>query len=72
VQVVSVDLGADGSEQKLQAALDHLELPPVLEVVHAAGVLEDQLILQSTTESFSRVLAPKIAGSLALHRLFPV
>ena len=72
VHVISVDLGADGSEQKLQAALDRLALPPVLGVVHAAGVLEDQLILNSTTDSFSRVLAPKIAGSLALHRLFPV
>ena len=71
VHVISVDLGAEGSEQRLQAALDRLSLPPVLGVIHAAGVLEDQLILDSTTESFSRVLAPKIAGSLALHRLFP-
>ncbi|MCJ1266045.1 hypothetical protein MMC22_005927 [Lobaria immixta] len=72
VYVVSVDLGAEGSERKLRAALDHLALPPVLGVVHAAGLLEDQLILNSTAESFRRVLAPKVEGSLALHRLFPV
>lgn len=71
VHVISVDLGAEGSEQKLQAALNRLALPPVLGVIHAAGVLEDQLILDSTTESYNRVLAPKIAGSLALHHLFP-
>ena len=71
VHAISVDLGAEGSEKKLQAALNRLALPPVLGVIHGAGVLEDQLILDSTTESFSRVLAPKIAGSLALHRLFP-
>ena len=72
VHIVSVDLGANGSEKKLQVALDRLALPPVLGVVHAAGVLEDQLILESTSDSFDRVLAPKVAGSLALHRLFPV
>lgn len=72
IHVVSVDLGAEGSEEKLRAALDRLGLPPVYGVVHAAGVLEDQLVLNSTAESFSRVLAPKIEGSLTLHRLFPV
>ncbi len=72
VHVVPLDLSAEGSDQKLQDALDRLALPPVLGVVHAAGILEDQLILDSTTDSFNRVLAPKISGSLALHRLFPV
>ncbi len=71
VHVVPVDLGVEGSEEKLQAALDRLALPQVLGVVHAAGVLEDQLILYSDRESFHRVLAPKMTGSLALHRLFP-
>lgn len=44
----------------------------MLGVVHAAGVLEDQLVLDSTTDSFDRVLAPKIAGGMALHKAFPV
>ena len=72
VHVVSVDIAAEGSEEALREALDHLALPPVLGVVHAAGVLEDQLVLDATTDSFDRVLAPKVAGGLALHRLFPV
>ena len=72
VHVLSIDLTAEGSKQKLEASLKCLSLPPMLGVVHAAGVLEDQLILNSTAESFDRVLAPKIAGSLALHQLFPV
>ena len=71
IHTISIDLGAQGAEQTLQASLDRLSLPPVLGVVHAAGVLEDQLILESTADSFSRVLAPKIAGALTLHRLFP-
>ncbi|KAL8747978.1 MAG: hypothetical protein Q9190_000190 [Brigantiaea leucoxantha] len=72
IHTLAVDIGAEGSEKKLQASLDRLALPPVLGVVHAAGVLEDQLILSSTTDSFDRVLAPKINGGLALHQLFPV
>ncbi|KAI4126609.1 MAG: hypothetical protein LQ338_003659 [Usnochroma carphineum] len=72
VHVLSHDIGAEGSKEKLQASLDRLALPPVLGVVHAAGVLEDQLILDSTTDSFNRVLAPKLTGGLALHQLFPV
>ena len=72
VHVVSVDLAEQGSKERLLAALDHLALPPVLGVVHAAGVLEDQLVLESTTDSFHRVLGPKVAGGLALHEVFPV
>ena len=32
----------------------------------------DQLILDTTTESFDRVLAPKVTGSMTLHEVFPV
>ena len=72
VYILSVDIASEGSVEKLHAGLDLLALPPVLGVVHAAGVLEDQLILESTPESFDRVLAPKITGSMTLHQSFPV
>lgn len=72
VYILSVDIAAHGSKQQLQTGLDALALPPVLGVVHAAGVLEDQLVLDSTTDSFDRVLAPKVAGGMALHQAFPV
>lgn len=72
VYILSVDIAREGSVEKLRAGLDFLALPPVLGVVHAAGVLEDQLILESTPESFDRVLAPKITGSMTLHQSFPV
>lgn len=71
VHGVAVELGAARAEQKLAAALTGLGLPPVLGVVHAAGTLEDQLVLETTTDSFSRVLQPKVAGALALHHAFP-
>ncbi|MFN2446673.1 MAG: SDR family NAD(P)-dependent oxidoreductase [Vicinamibacterales bacterium] len=36
-------------------------------VIHAAGVMDDGLLALKTVESARRVLAPKIAGTLALH-----
>lgn len=44
-------------------------LPPVRGVIHAAGVLDDGLLLHQTWAQFDRVLAPKFAGALNLHRL---
>ena len=71
IYVVAVDIGAPLGSNNLKNALDALSLPPVLGVVHAAGVLEDQLVLSTTADSLHRVLHPKIAGALALHSLFP-
>lgn len=71
VHVLAVDIGAPDAQENLRNALDNLSLPPVTGIVHAAGVLEDQLVLQATPDSFRRVLAPKIDGSLTLHALFP-
>ncbi|KAL8792097.1 MAG: hypothetical protein Q9195_005272 [Heterodermia aff. obscurata] len=72
IYVLSVDIAGERATENLHARLDSLALPPVLGVVHAAGVLEDQLILESTRESFNRVLAPKVTGSMTLHESFPV
>lgn len=71
IHVVSVDIGADDGAEKLSSALETLSLPPVLGVVHAAGVLEDHLVLETTADSFTRVSSPKVSGALALHRVFP-
>jgi len=37
-------------------------------VVHAAGVLDDGVVVQQTWERFERVLAPKASGAWNLHR----
>ena len=71
IHAVAVDIGSSNGSSKLQAAIDALSLPPISGVIHAAGVLEDQLVLETTRDSFSRVLNPKITGALALHELFP-
>lgn len=71
VYVLSLDISAHDSAYQLSSALDRLSLPPVLSVVHAAGVLDDQLAIKTTKEAISRVLAPKVQGALALHEVFP-
>jgi myxalamid-type polyketide synthase MxaB len=42
-------------------------LPPLRGIVHAAGVLDDGVLLQQTWSRFARVLAPKIEGTWNLH-----
>ncbi|KAF3904990.1 hypothetical protein AA313_de0201776 [Arthrobotrys entomopaga] len=71
VHIVAVDISKVEAVEQLENALDMLDLPPVRGVVHAAGVLEDQTVVETTKESFDRVLAPKISGAMALHQLFP-
>lgn len=71
IHSVSLDIGAADAHEQLLSVLDRLSLPPVLGVIHAAGVLEDNLIMNTTADSFARVLSPKVSGSLALHKAFP-
>jgi polyketide synthase 12/myxalamid-type polyketide synthase MxaB len=43
-------------------------LPRLRGVFHAAGVLDDGVLLQQTWPRFEKVLAPKLAGAWHLHR----
>ncbi|MFB0617858.1 type I polyketide synthase [Streptomyces sp. AGS-58] len=70
VRVVSVDL----SDPEAAAAVltpDALGMPPIRGVVHAAGVLEDQLVDRLGVDALTAVMRPKAGGALTLHRLFP-
>ena len=71
IHPVAIDISHPSAVTNLRSALTTLSLPPVAGVVHAAGILRDQLIEQITPDSFEAVLAPKIAGALALHTVFP-
>ncbi|MCJ1466161.1 hypothetical protein MMC07_004780 [Pseudocyphellaria aurata] len=71
VFTVSVDVTAPSASSQLRSALDGLSLPPVLGVVHAAGTLANETVLQTTTGRFNSVIAPKIIGAMALHETFP-
>lgn len=72
IYCVNVDISTDDAASILSEKLENLSLPPVKGVIHAAGIVEDELVLSTTPEAFQRVLAPKIAGALALDAVFPV
>ena len=43
------------------------ELPPLRGIVHAAGVVDDGLLVQQTEDRLAGVMAPKAAGAWHLH-----
>jgi polyketide synthase 12 len=43
-------------------------LPPLRGIVHAAGVLDDARLADTSAERLAAVLAPKVAGAWNLHR----
>lgn len=44
------------------------QMPPLRGVVHAAGLLDDGVLIQLDKERLRRVLAPKVRGAWNLHR----
>jgi NAD(P)-dependent dehydrogenase (short-subunit alcohol dehydrogenase family)/acyl carrier protein len=79
---VAADLTANGAtiatiqadvsnEIDLARALSEIRntMPPLRGVIHAAGMLDDRLLLNLDAESFRRVLAPKVLGAWNLHSL---
>lgn len=71
ITTVSLDISSVNASSELLSALENLALPPVLGVVHAAGTIANQLVMETTMETFKSVTAPKIMGALALHEAFP-
>ncbi|MFF9086108.1 type I polyketide synthase [Streptomyces sp. NPDC014991] len=70
VRVVSVDL-SDAEAAAAVLTPDALGMPAIRGVVHAAGVLEDQLVDRLGVDALAAVMRPKAGGALTLHRLFP-
>ncbi|MFL5664838.1 MAG: type I polyketide synthase, partial [Ktedonobacteraceae bacterium] len=69
VHLASVD-AAD--EEQLAAFLAEYERegwPPIRGVIHTAGVVQDELLLRMKSETFQKVLRPKVSGGWLLHRL---
>lgn len=44
-------------------------MPPLRGIIHAAGVLDDGMLLQQSWERFANVMAPKVEGAWNLHVL---
>lgn len=62
------DIGEADQAASLFAAID-ASLPPLCGVIHAAGVVDDALLLDQNRERVAKVLAPKVAGAWHLHCL---
>ncbi len=69
VHLAAVDVANEG---QLTAYLDEFRAegwPPIRGVVHAAGVLQDGLLMQLDAAAMDSVLRPKMIGGWLLHRL---
>jgi acyl carrier protein len=69
VHLASVDVA---DERELSGFLDAFRAegwPPICGVVHAAGVLQDGLLVQLDAAALTTVLRPKMMGGWLLHRL---
>jgi myxalamid-type polyketide synthase MxaB len=69
VCVQSCDISRPDDVDKLLNDMVRLSLPTLRGIVHAAGVLDDDTLLQLSWNRFATVLAPKIDGSWNLHQL---
>ncbi|MFY1831620.1 SDR family NAD(P)-dependent oxidoreductase [Myxococcus fulvus] len=69
VLVLRADV-ADAGQMRTALARATERFRPIHGVIHSAGVLGDGAIQQKSPEELSRVLAPKVLGTLVLHDLF--
>ncbi len=63
IDVVSLDVTDSAAVQTLVTSL----APTLSGVVHAAGALDDGMLVNQTWERFEKVMAPKVRGAWALH-----
>ncbi len=65
VQVIQADVSNPAEVTKLLARAGLMK--PLRGVIHAAGVLDDGMLMQQTPERFEHVAAPKVQGAWHLH-----
>jgi acyl transferase domain-containing protein/acyl carrier protein len=68
VVVLSADISQLEQVNYVLATIEKF-LPPLRGIIHAAGLLDDGILLQQTWERFAKVLAPKVYGAWHLHTL---
>ena len=68
---VSVLSGDISEQQDAVRIINKIQdsLPPLKGVIHAAGVLDDGLLENLSWQQFTKVMAPKVAGTWHLHQL---
>ncbi|MCL6285142.1 type I polyketide synthase [Ruegeria sp. 2012CJ41-6] len=68
VLVRSVDVTDQNAMAALIAEIERT-MPPVRGVIHCAGVVEDAMLADQTSETLARVMAPKVRGGYLLDKL---
>lgn len=68
VVVAKGDVSREEDVARLLAEIARF-MPPLRGIVHAAGVLDDGVLLQQDWDQFARVMASKVAGAWNLHML---
>src|SRR5207253_3246325 len=68
VVVINLDVAQPDQVGQALAEIDQ-SMPPLRGVVHAAGVLDDGILMHLDRERFESVMSPKLAGAWNLHRL---
>jgi acyl transferase domain-containing protein/NADPH:quinone reductase-like Zn-dependent oxidoreductase/NAD(P)-dependent dehydrogenase (short-subunit alcohol dehydrogenase family)/aryl carrier-like protein len=69
VQVCRCDISQQQDVCRLIHDMAKRSVPALRGIVHCAGVLDDDILLELNWERFARVMAPKIDGSWNLHQL---
>ncbi len=70
VETVSLDVADEAGLRALVERRRAAHLPPIRGVIHAAGTVQDQVMVKMTDDQLDRVLRPKVGGAWALHRAF--
>ena len=54
---------------QIRSALSGARIPPIKGIFHAAGVVDDAVLLNQNSDKFAEVMRPKVDGSWLLHKL---
>jgi thioester reductase-like protein len=68
ILVAQADVSNEGDVVRVLEAIE-ASMPPLRGIIHAAGVLDDGILLQQDWKRFTRVMAPKVKGAWNLHLL---
>ncbi len=68
IRIVRGDIGQPEAAAAILAEIAQ-RMPPLRGLIHAAGILDDAMLLKQSFASFEYVMKPKIAGAWHLHTL---
>ncbi|MBD2438979.1 SDR family NAD(P)-dependent oxidoreductase [Nostoc sp. FACHB-110] len=68
VVIMQADVSLEEDVASLLAQIQ-TSMPPLKGIIHAAGVIEDRLLVEHQWSLFAKVFAPKVSGAWNLHHL---